>query len=439
MTALTQENIVKGLAILKKAKGSKLETNVNSCVHCGLCGESCIYYLTFKDAKYLPALKVELVSSVYKRYCTFIGKHVPFLINARSLDEKKVKEMVDLLFGACTMCGRCNLHCSIGIDIAYLVMTGRMMLSEMGFVPATIQSTVDASIKTGNNMGIGADELTDTLKWLEDDLKDDVGDVNAAIPLNEKNRSIIYTLNPREPKFFPLSISAMAKIFYAAKESWTLSTQMYDVTNYGYFTGNNDEATIIVKRLFDETKSLKAEKLVLAECGHGSRAFRWEGPNYLKSKYDFEALTSVELIADYIRSGRIKVDGNKLKQKVTLHDPCNLVRNGGIVNEQRYIIKQITDNFIEMNPHGIDNYCCGGGGGQLAMSEYNERRMGIGERKAEQIRNTGAQIVVTPCHNCVDQLIQLNSFYKLNVQIKTLAEVVADSLILEDKQKENIK
>jgi Fe-S oxidoreductase len=64
------------------------------------------------------------------------------------------------------------------------------------------------------------------------------------------------------------------------------------------------------------------------------------------------------------------------------------------------------------------------------MSEYNERRMKIGERKAEQIRNTGAKIVVTPCHNCVDQLLQLNSFYKLNVQIKTLAEVVADAIVL---------
>ena len=65
------------------------------------------------------------------------------------------------------------------------------------------------------------------------------------------------------------------------------------------------------------------------------------------------------------------------------------------------------------------------------MSEYNERRMRIGGRKADQIRNTGAQIVVTPCHNCVDQLIQINAHYKLNVQVKTLAEIVADALVLD--------
>ena len=88
-----------------------------------------------------------------------------------------------------------------------------------------------------------------------------------------------------------------------------------------------------------------------------------------------------------------------------------------------------------MTPHGTDNLCCGGGGGQLAMSEYNERRMKIGELKAEQIRETGAKIVATPCHNCVDQLAQLNVTFKLGVQIKTLAEIVADALVLENNEK----
>ena len=65
------------------------------------------------------------------------------------------------------------------------------------------------------------------------------------------------------------------------------------------------------------------------------------------------------------------------------------------------------------------------------MSEYNERRLKIGEIKANQIRATGAKVVVTPCHNCVDQLTQLNHHYKLNVKIKTIAEIVADALVLE--------
>ncbi|MFA5403544.1 MAG: (Fe-S)-binding protein [Ignavibacteria bacterium] len=421
----------KALKILREPKDSKLVTHLNSCVHCGLCAESCMYYLVTKDEKFIPTKKVDLISSIYQRYCTFTGKYIPLLTKARELDDNMTEEMVDQLFGACTLCGRCTKHCSIGVDIAYIVKVGREMLSEMGYVPATLQSTVNAALQTGNNMAIPTEELTDTLSWLEEELQDEMNDPEASIPLNVPNTNILYTLNPREPKFFPLSISAMAKIFYAAKESWTLSTQMYDVTNYAFFSANTDEAIVIAQRLYDEMFSLNAKRCVLAECGHGSRAFRWEAPNYLQKSFSFDVLTSVELMEEYISSGRIKLDKGLNKEVMTLHDPCNLVRNGGIIEQQRYIIKNAVSNFVEMTPHGVDNFCCGGGGGQLAMSEYNERRMKIAEIKAEQIRKTGAKIVVTPCHNCVDQLMQIDAKFKLGVKIKTLAEVVADAIILE--------
>lgn len=427
----SSENINKALKVLTEPQNSKLITYLNSCVHCGLCAESCLYYLATKEERYIPAYKVDLISSIYKRYCTFTGKHFPGLTGAKDLDETMTKEMIDQLFGSCTLCGRCTKHCSIGIDIAYLVKEGRKMISKMDLIPPSLQSTVNAAINTGNNMSIPDAEFRDTLSWLEDELKDEVNDPNASIPLNVPDVNILYTLNPREPKFFPLSISAMAKVFYAAKESWTLSTTMYDVTNYAYFTSNNEEAKTITTRLYNEVLKLKAKRCVLAECGHGSRAFRWEGPNYIQKEYPFDVITSVELLAEYISTGRIKLDKEKNKELITLHDPCNLVREGGVIDQQRYIIKNAASNFIEMTPHGTENFCCGGGGGQLAMSEYNERRMKIAEIKAEQIRKTGAKVVVTPCHNCVDQLMQIDNKFKLGVQIKTLAEIVADAIILE--------
>ena len=425
---MDQTKLKSGLQVLQDADG-KLITHLNSCVHCGLCAESCVFYLAMKDDRVTPAMKVDIVASVYKRYHTLTGKVLPGLVHARDLNEKTVDEMVDLLFGSCSMCGRCNLHCSIGVDIEYVVRKGREMLAEMGLVPKTLQSTVDAALTTGNNMAIATEDFVSTLEWLEEDLQDDIGDPSARIPINQKDVNILYTLNPREPKFFPLSISAMAKIFHAAGESWTLSTRMYDVTNYAYFSSHPEQGRIIGERLYDEMKALNARRCALAECGHGSRAFRWESPNYLRKQYPFDVLTSVELIAEYLRDGRIRVDRDKISKSVTLHDPCNLVRGGGIFEEQRFILQMAVNDFREMNPHGRDNYCCGGGGGQLAMSEYNDRRMKVGALKAEQIRQTGAEIVVTPCHNCVDQLMQINAANKLNVQIKTVAEIVADALI----------
>lgn len=425
----------KAISLLKSKSDSKLETHLNACVRCGLCATSCMYYLTFKEDKYVPGKKIDLVSSIYRKYCTTIGKIAPTLVNARELDESMAEEMVDSLFGACTMCGRCVKHCSIGVDIPFIVKKGREMLATMDMVPKTLQATVDAAINTGNNMGIPTGEFVDTIKWMEEELIDEMEDDKARIPLDETDKEVVYTLNPREPKFFPLSISAMAKVFYAAGESWTISSKYYDVTNYGYFNANMAEATQIARNLYDEVHRLKGKTLVLGECGHGSRANRWEGPNYLKRAYDFKTITAVELIGNYIREGRIKLDKTLNQELCTVHDPCNLVRNGGLLDEIRFVIKSSAANFVEMNPFGNDNFCCGGGGGALAMSEYNDRRLKIGEIKAEQIRKTGAKIVITPCHNCVDQLTQLNHTYKLGVKIKTISEVVADALIISKTNK----
>lgn len=431
MQELSNKQIQDALSVITDKHDGKLLTHLNACVHCGLCAESCIYYLSNPQPKFIPAYKVDLVASIYRRYGTLSGKLFPVLTGARKLDADTAKEMVDQLFGACTMCGRCVKHCSVGVDIAYVVRKGREMLSKMELVPASLQATVKAAMETGNNMGIPTDEFVDTIKWMEEELIDEVGSPDARIPLDEPNKEVLYTLNPREPKFFPLSISAMAKIFYAAGESWTLSTKMYDITNYAFFSGNKAEASTIAQRLQEETLNLKAKKCVLAECGHGSRAFKWEAPNYLQQEFPFQVETSVELIAKYLQEGRIKLDPTRIKVPATLHDPCNLVRSGGIVQQQRYIMYNTVSEFVEMNPHGTENYCCGGGGGQLAMSEYNERRMKVAEVKAEQIRKSGAKIVVTPCHNCVDQLTQINQAFKLGIQIKTLAEIVADALVIE--------
>ncbi|MFZ2055154.1 MAG: (Fe-S)-binding protein, partial [Candidatus Aminicenantales bacterium] len=77
----------------------------------------------------------------------------------------------------------------------------------------------------------------------------------------------------------------------------------------------------------------------------------------------------------------------------------------------------------------------GGGGGQLAMTNFAKRRLEAGKIKADQIKTTGAQVVATPCHNCIDQLMELKKHYKLPIAIKTVCEIAADALVIEAKDK----
>ena len=168
----------------------------------------------------------------------------------------------------------------------------------------------------------------------------------------------------------------------------------------------------------------------MAECGHGYRALRWEAPEWLGRPLPFKVSSLVEVMAEYVDHGLLRLDPTKNADRITLHDPCNLVRNGGVIEEQRVLLRAGAADFVEMVPNREDNYCCGGGGGMLAASEHAAKRIEAGRIKAEQIRATGAKVVASPCHNCIDQLMELNRFYKLGVEVRTLAEIVADALVL---------
>jgi Fe-S oxidoreductase len=418
------------LELLESGLDARTAAFLESCVRCNLCAESCHVYLTDREPASMPAAKVERVARLYRRYHTWAGRALPFLSRARTLDQQVLAELAESAFGRCTMCGRCTLNCAVGLDPAAVVNLARAMVAAAGMVPAGIQANVAAALETGNSMRIPADEVRETIRWLEEDLRATTGDDTVCLPVDRAGARVLYALNPREIKFFPLSISAAGLIFHAARESWTLTSTDFDITNYGYFAADRTAAREISRRLLDRAEALGVNVLVVAECGHGFRSLRWEAPEWLQRRLPFRIVSFVELLDQYVAEGRIALDASRNPDRVTLHDPCNLVRNGGVIEPQRNVLRHAAQDFVEMIPNREHNYCCGGGGGLLAASEYTARRIAIGRLKADQIRRTGAKVVVTPCHNCIDQLLELNKHYALGVAIRTLAEVAADALVL---------
>jgi Fe-S oxidoreductase len=386
------------------------------CVRCGLCAESCHYVRAGEtDPRATPAYKVRLAGQVLR---------APQVRNGENRDE-----WVDELFGRCTLCGRCRLHCTVGIDIAGLVSAARGALSAAAFVPDDLQSTVDTGVASGNSMGIQRPEWIETVRWLEEELQAETGDPTARLPIDVPDADFLYTVNPREPKFFPLSLLAVASIFHAAGTSWTLSSDWYDLTNYGMFAGDRAAASLFASRLRRAMRKLGARTLVLGECGHGYNANRWLAPDWIGAEPEFPVISVLQLVESYVRDGRLRLDPTRNAALTTLHDPCNLVRHGGIVEEPRALLTASVARWVEMTPHREQNFCCGGGGGQLAMSRYADRRRAAGGVKADQIRRTGARVVAAPCHNCIDQLQDLNREYALGIDVKTVCELVANALV----------
>jgi Fe-S oxidoreductase len=89
-----------------------------------------------------------------------------------------------------------------------------------------------------------------------------------------------------------------------------------------------------------------------------------------------------------------------------------------------------------MTPNREYNHCCGGGGGYVPMGPaFKKRRMESGKIKADQIKETGARIIVVPCHNCFDQISDLSTEYNLGVKVVHFKTIMAPMMMLPDEMK----
>ncbi|MBW2257290.1 MAG: (Fe-S)-binding protein [Deltaproteobacteria bacterium] len=267
---------------------------------------------------------------------------------------------------------------------------------------------------------------------MSEELVDEVEDDAAEIPIDKEGANIVYTINPREAKYDPRTIAAAAKIFWAAKEDYTMPSFGWDQTNFGLFSGDDAMGGASYLHLEEEFKKLKGNKVVISECGHGYRSTRCEGPNWSGKDQDFEMESSVITMLNYVKEGRIVVDKTKNPLPCTFHDSCNNARSCGLFEEPRELLQMVTTDFREMYPNRTENYCCTGGGGAMSMSEYTPRRLVSGKIKADQLKATGAKIVVTSCHNCVDGLSDLIRHYELDMEVKQLVDLVAEALVIEE-------
>jgi CheY-like chemotaxis protein len=279
-------------------------------------------------------------------------------------------------------------------------------------------------------MGVLPEEYIDILSWMEEELQSEYNDPTIKIPVDKPDADVIYTINPREAKYDPRTIAEAAAIFHFAGENWTMSTDGWDMTNFGLFNGDDDLGGAVSSRLYDAAKTLNAKKIVISECGHGYRSTRCEGPNWAKRTVGTPMESSIFTMLDYIKSGRIKVDKTKNSEPVTYHDSCNLARSCGVTEEPRELLNLVCSDFREMTPNRAENFCCTGGGGAMSMTEYAPRRLASAKIKADQLRATGAKIVLTSCHNCVDGLFDLIKHYKLDMEVKLLVNMVANALVV---------
>ena len=416
---------------LPKKMSRQVVTSLVGCVHCGLCTDSCHYVQANPDdPTYAPAHKADQLRKIFKRHIDWTGRIFPWWVHAESVHtDEQLEELKDIAFGKCTNCRRCTINCPMGVDFATANRTLRGLLVHVGVMPEGVAVVSKDQWELGNQMGVLKEDYIDTIEWMSEEVVDELEDDEAEIDIDRKGAKVMYTINPREVKYDPRTISDAAKIFYEAGEDWTMPSEGWDMTNFGLFSGDDDLGGTVAKRVFEKAEELGIEKVVISECGHGYRSTRCEGQNWGQKDINFVMESSVDTMLAYIKEGRIKVDKTKNSTPVTFHDSCNNARSCGLYEEPRELLKLVCMDFREMYPNRAENYCCTGGGGAMSMSEYSARRLKSAVVKADQLKATGAGICVTSCHNCVDGLNDCIKHYKVGMEVTQLVNLVANALV----------
>ena len=426
----------KVLERFEKKLNRQIVGSLVACVHCGNCTSACHYVLANPgDPTYAPAYKADRIRRIFKRHFDWTGRVFPWWVHAKSIyTDHDLDDLKDIAFGKCTNCRRCSINCPMGVDFATFNRMARGLLVSVGVMPEGVAVVSKDQWEIGNQMGVLKEDHVETLEWLAEELEMEMNDPRATIPIDRPDCEVVYSINPREVKYDPRTISDAAKIFYATGESWTMPSEDWDMTNFGLFSGDDELGGAVARRLYEKVSELRGKKLVISECGHGYRSTRCEGPNWAGMDItDFEMESSVITMTRYIKEGRIKVDKSRNAQPVTFHDSCNNARSCGLFEEPRELLNLVCEDFREQYPNRAENYCCTGGGGAMSMSEYTPQRLKSAKIKADQLKATGAETVVTSCHNCVDGLSDLIKHYKLGMQVTQLVNLVANALVIEPR------
>jgi dimethylglycine catabolism B len=397
--------------------------NLNLCMTCGTCTNGCPITGTpgmegWDTRKVLRMLALGMVDEV-------VESKFPWL---------------------CTGCGRCAHACPMNIDIPY-VMLHMKHLRPRDQVPGVLHKGAEHCFNTGNNMAVPQEDYFFLMSDMGVEVEDE-GYPGFYVPIDRDDADILFFPNSKEVFSDNEDMKWWWKIFYAAKENWTIPAKNWESVDWGLFTGNYEYTKVFAQRRIDFMKQHRVKRMIMPDCGGGSYGCRvgmkkcvLENP---ENEIDYIYL--YEYLVELIQSGRIKIDKSVNEGKVfTWHDSCKHGRElerhfgKGYYEEPRWIIQQCVDSFVDMEPNRANAHCCGAGGG-MWPGPYPDESAYHGREKYKSIQNSGANVLVVGCSNCHDQLMKRvpKAYPDYKYEVKYIWELVADSLVIEPWSEEEI-
>ncbi len=431
-----------------------LRVFMDICVRCGACSDKCHFFLGTGDPKNMPVLRAELLRSVYKREFTKAGKLLGKIAGARDLTVDVLKEWF-YYFYQCTECRRCSVYCPYGIDTAEITILARELMTLVGVnIGWTIEPAANC-FRTGNHLGVQPHGIADSIEFAVDELEEITG-IAVDAPINKKGAEVLFIAPSADyfatPHYFTL-LGYLA-LFHEIGLDYTWSTYASEGGNFGLFTSHEMMKRLNAK-MYAEAERLGVKWILGGECGHMWRVVHqymstMNGPaDFLETpvspvtgtRFGHAAGTKMvhvcEFTADLIQHGKIKLDPSRNDQwRVTFHDSCNPTRAMGMIEEPRYIIKSVCNNFFEMPANTIreHTFCCGSGAG-LGGEENMEARLRGGFPRANAVRHVhekhGVNLLACICAVDKASFPALMDYWVPGVEVGGIHELVGNALVME--------
>ncbi|MBL8348769.1 MAG: (Fe-S)-binding protein [Burkholderiaceae bacterium] len=398
--------------------GRTTALHLETCVHCGLCADACQFHVSTGEAKYTPIHKLLPLRRAYAREAGPFAPLVRALGLVKPLGVTELEQWQELIYDSCTMCGRCTTVCPMGIDIAELVKEARHGMFKAGLVPERLALMDRTARQWGSTATPGED--------LPDILQEAAAEHGVEIPCDLAAAEILVTAAPAELGEHTRALAAAAKVLNRAGVRWTMHSEGFDAANVGFNNGDLELQERLTRSIIDTALKIGARTVLLPECGHAYGAARWEAAKWYGRDLPLRIVHMTEFLDELIAGGRIRV--KPVGQSATFHDPCQIVRRGGLEAAARRVLAALGFQLIELQDHGLTGWCCGGGGGVVSNVRAAPLRQKVFEIKRAQVEATGAQRFVTSCGQCRITLEMGARQVQWGRPVESLLELVADNL-----------
>jgi Fe-S oxidoreductase len=318
----------------------KWAKELDICIRCAYCFEDCP---VFKELEWeSSSARAKVVFS----YGLLYGEIEPS------------KFIADRLFD-CTLCKICTEKCSANVHIADIVESCRAELVRSGFAYPGHKVIVNNVKDTGNIFG----------------------DKEVKFPVQEGEIPLFIGCQY-------LSRPNKTKMWIRILEKLGINPKVVKETCCGFplkALGFMDE----LQKQADRFKELFPYKELITLCPTCTY--------FLREEYGLNAKHVLEAISEKL-DNLDNIETKKLDMKVTYHDPCDLARGIGVIEEPRQILNRIGVEVVELGDNRKLTRCCGGGGGMLISDvDLSDE---IAKTRVRQAIKTGADTLVTACPTC---------------------------------------